>query len=356
MKLLIISNMYPSKKDPVYGTFVQSFVENISNLNKEGKTDTIVLRGRDGNFVWKICKYLRFYTAILITLLLHKYDIVYVHTITYPIIPLRIVSFFKDLPLIFNVHGGDVLTRSKTAERLKDLAVPLLQKAKLIISPSHYFRDILLREFPFLKNEDIFVSPSGGVDSSFFVKEERKDNDIFGIGYVSRIDEAKGWDTFLRALAILNEKGIAFHATIAGRGAQCSEMQQLIEELSLLPHVKYIGPVPYKELPNVFSTFDLFVFPTCLEESLGLVGLEAMACGVPVAGSKIGGLHDYIVHGYNGYFFPPGNESDLADIIEEYVKLDREQKKHFQNNARNTALKYNAKTVNKDLFKKILTV
>lgn len=51
---------------------------------------------------------------------------------------------------------------------------------------------------------------------------------------------------------------------------------------------------------------DLFVFPTQLEESLGLVGLEAMACGVPVIGSCIGGLTDYIEEGTNGFFSSRG--------------------------------------------------
>lgn len=66
--------------------------------------------------------------------------------------------------------------------------------------------------------------------------------------------------------------------------------------------IKYIGPIPYHSLPEIYCTLDLFIFPTCLEESLGLVGLEAMACEVPVIGSYIGGLKDYIKDKENGFF------------------------------------------------------
>lgn len=348
--------MYPSIKDPVYGTFVQSFVENMSELNKDGITNMVVLKGRDGRLCQKIWKYIVFYVTTLFTLLFSKYDIIYVHTITYPIIPIRIASLFKDLPLVFNVHGGDVLTRGKTATKLKEIAKSLLKKAKLIVSPSYYFKDILLREFPFLKEEKIYVSPSGGIDRSFFRDEKRIENETFTIGYVSRIDVDKGWDTFIRSLTILKERNIIFKAIIVGRGAETGNMLEMISSLSLDQYVQYIGPVPYKELPNIYSSFDLFIFPTCLEESLGLVGLEAMACGIPVVGSKIGGLQDYIVYGFNGYYFTSGNEVELSDRIEEYLKQSSELKRNFQNNARNTSLKYKSEIINKELFDKILSL
>lgn len=356
MDLLIISNMYPSTKDPVYGTFVQSFVDNISLLNKKDITEIVVIKGRDGHKVHKIWKYIKFYVTIIFRLLFNKYDIIYVHTITYPIIPIRIVSYFKDLPLVFNVHGGDVLTRGNMAAKLKDFSKPLLKRSKLIVSPSHYFKDILLRDFPFLQEEKIYVSPSGGIDNSFFKHKPKGENEVLTIGYVSRIDEAKGWDTFLCALRMLLDKNEKFRAIIAGRGAQSNEMINMINALSLNDCVEYVGPIPYRNLPDLYSSLDLFVFPTCLEESLGLVGLEAMACGVPVIGSRIGGLQDYIIEGFNGYYFTPGDACDLSNKIKDYIKLEETKIDELQNNAINTAWQYKADVVNMNLYKKIDTL
>ena len=353
MKLLVISNMYPSIKDPVYGTFVQSFVENMNILNKGGKTDIIVVKGRDGNILQKIWKYFRFYFLSLFTLLFCKYDVVYVHTITYPIIPIRIACLFKNIPLVFNVHGGDVLTRGKIAARLKEIAKPLLKNAKLIVSPSVFFKDVLLREFPFLTEQNIFVSPSGGIDSSFFYKKKNKENNEFTIGYVSRISVAKGWDTLLQSLSILLGK-INFKLIVAGRGTQVKEFKKMIVDFGLTEHVQYIGPVPYKQLPSVYNQLDLFVFPTCLEESLGLVGIEAMASGVPVVGSKIGGLTDYIIDGYNGFYFLPGNSESLATKILNYYYLDANEKAELGRGAFLTAQKYESDEVNNALYKELV--
>lgn len=355
MNLLVISNMYPSDKDPVYGTFVKSFIDQIKSLNSEGLTSTIVIRGRDGNKIQKITKYIKFYISIFIALTIHKYDIIYVHTITYPIPPILLINKIKKLPLVFNVHGGDVLTRGKLAEKLKKKSIPLLKDAKLIVSPSDFFKDILLREFPFLKKEKIFISPSSGIDPVFFSTNKIK-NQEFTIGYVSRIDNAKGWDIFLRAIAIIKQKNINIKAIIAGRGAETNEMIKLIEKLNLDNIVKYIGPIPYTKLPNVYSQLDLFIFPTCLEESLGLVGLEAMACKVPVIGSKIGGLQDYIKPNYNGYFFETNNEMELAEKICKFISLDSQEKNKLEENAYVTAIQYESTAINKKLYNKLKSI
>ena len=348
--------MYPSKKDAVYGTFVQSFANQIKKYNGDKKTKLIVIKGRDGNKFIKLWKYLKFYTHILLSLIIHKYDLVYVHTITYPIPPIRIARLFRKLPLVFNVHGGDVLTRGNFAEKLKQQSIPLLKEAKLIISPSNFFKTILIREFPFINENKIFISPSGGIASSFYITHQNKTTRDFTLGYVSRIDEAKGWDTFINAIAILKAKQNEIKALIVGRGSKIKEMETLISKLSLEDNINYIGPVSYELLPNIYSQIDLFIFPTQLEESLGLVGLEAMACKVPVIGSYIGGLKDYIKPHENGLFFETGNSSELADKILYYISLNHIEKAAYKENAFNTALLYAADVIEKELYQKLKSI
>ena len=318
MKILVISNMYPSVKDPVYGTFVQTFVEQMKVLNTEGKTNIIVIKGRDGEYGRKLFKYVKFYISILFSLLFRKHDIVYVHTITYPIIPIRLALLFRKLPLVFNVHGGDVLTHGKIAGKMKQYARPVLRNARMIVSPSFFFKEILLCEFPELEGDKIFVSSSGGVGVEFYKERPKVKNEIPIIGYISRIDKGKGWDTLIDALSILRERGVSYTAIIAGRGTLEKEMMKKIRDLYLDNLIKYIGPIPYHSLPEIYCTLDLFIFPTCLEESLGLVGLEAMACEVPVIGSYIGGLKDYIKDKENGF--------SLKSIAVNEKKIDKEKK------------------------------
>ena len=352
MNLLIISNMYPSYKDPVYGTFVAAFVEQMEKLNNDGITEKVVLRGRDGNKLKKIYKYLKFYISILYALCFKRYDLIYVHTILYTILPIKWVSKWKKLPLVFNVHGSDVLTRGVLPANLKKLARPLVEQAKLVVSPSCFFKGILLREFKGLNPERIYVSPSGGVDKSFF-NNFKLMHEEFTIGYVSRISEGKGWDTLLRAVKILKDEEIRCKLLVAGRGTRQKEFRKMIEDLDLTEVVNYIGPVPYSYLPNVYRQMDLFVFPTCLEESLGLVGLEAMASSVPVIGSQIGGLTDYIKEGSNGFFFMPGDVAGLVKKIKMYIGLSVEDKNQIATQAFNTATLYEAERIGRYLFERI---
>ena len=98
---------------------------------------------------------------------------------------------------------------------------------------------------------------------------------------------------------------------------------------------------------------DLFVFPTQLEESLGLVGLEAMACGVPVIGSCIGGLTDYIEEGTNGFFFEPGNVQSLVDSILKYIECDDLMKCQLKKNAIDTAQSFSKDQTFNELYRRL---
>jgi len=355
MRILVISNMYPSKKDTTYGTFVFSFIEQIRKYNQDGKTDCVVLKGRDGGRIRKIWKYISFYFSEILHLFFGSYDIVYVHTITYPIIPIRFVSLFRSLPLVFNVHGGDVLTHSALAANLKRMARPLMEKSLMVVSPSYYFKDVLKQEFPSLPEEKIYISPSGGIDMRLF-SHQLKLNTEFTLGYVGRIDSMKGWDIFVKAIDILRKENIECKAIMAGRGKGEEQLIELIGELNLHDYIKFIGPVSHDQLSNVYKQMDLFVFPTCLKESLGLVGIEAMACGIPVVGSQIGGLQDYIKPNKNGYFFEPGNIFDLVDKIKKYIDLPKDKKVEMQVESVHTASRYNAPQIAYMLYRKLKTL
>lgn len=336
--MLVISNMYPSRKDPVYGTFVKDFVEGMKTIAPDLQLYPIVIAGRSHYVIGKIIKYCIFYTTILYRLLFHNYDCVYVHIITHAAIPLRIVSRFKSLPLVFNVHGEDVLTQTRLAGYFLKLVIPLLKQASFIVVPSDYFRIRFIEKLPTVPADRLLVSPSGGIDTDLFKPIENPKHECFTIGYVSRIDRGKGWDTFLKALSLVNQK-LPVKAIIVGTGEEKGQFLKMIDTLGI-KNVEYLGGIPHYELPSYYVQMDVFIFPTKLEESLGLVGLEAMACGVPVIGTRIGGLTDYIEENYNGYFFQKDDAYSLASKILQYHEISEEEKKRIRNNVLITAEKF----------------
>lgn len=360
IRMLTVANMYPSAKDPVYGTFVRNFVEEIDRLNTGGTNDLVVIKGRRFNALSKLAAYISFYSRLTFRLLFGKYDLIYIHTITFPIPPVRIIGLFRKLPLVFNVHGDDVLPSGKLKKLLKRISIPEVRKAKMVVSPSDYFKGVLLDEIPGLDPAKIFVSPSGGIDAKFFRDQSSiaaSDHQIPLIGYVSRIDNGKGWDTFLKALSELKSKGLKIKAVIAGRGAQTPMMLQMISDLQLTDCVDYLGPVAQEELPKLYASFDIFIFPSIrLNESLGLVGLEAMAAGIPVIASNMAGPAGYVRHNVNGYLFQPGNHTELAKAISLFLNATPEVQKAMRTAAAETAKKYDSKKVVEEMYDKLLSI
>ena len=87
--------------------------------------------------------------------------------------------------------------------------------------------------------------------------------------------------------------------------------------------VRFLGPVPEKDLPPLYSGAAVFVFPS-LYEGFGLPVLEAMACGTPVITFAHGALSKIVAHGETGLLVPPGDERALAAAMVELLN-DRER-------------------------------
>lgn len=348
-KVLVISNLFPSRKSPYHGSFVKNFVDDLKGSAYVSSVSVCVLKGRNDRVPVKLSKYVWFYISIFCRLLFRHYDLVYVHLITHASIPIRMVAAVKKLPLIFNIHGEDLLVKTPLAKKLLRIATPLLYKAKAIVVPSYYFKRLTLGTFPDIPADKVIVSASGGVKDAFYRRKEAETDSVFTLGYVSRIDRGKGWDTLLAAVGILNGKGVRVHAILIGGGLEENKMQKQVIRNKLY-NVECVGPIAYDDLPRFYRKMDLFVFPTRLEESLGLVGLEAMAAGVPVIASEIGGISDYLRPGENGLFFTPGDEADLADKIGLFLSFPQAIRDRMSGNAYVTAEKYRAATVSSALF------
>lgn len=352
-KILIVSNLYPSKWDTSYGTFVALFVQELQNCSTHYKIDLCVIRGRTTSKICKLLKYFWFYLSMTLRILFHRYELIYVHYITYSSIPLLFLSKIKKLNIVFNIHGDDLLTKSKVAENVLQAVHKLLINSKLVVVPSEFFKDILIDKFKDIRLQNIFVSPSGGVEKSFYNEMIAPVQSPFTIGYVSRIDTGKGWDVLLRAIQDIY-KEYPIQVKIAGTGRQVEELKHMISTLNLSHIVTYYGSLSHAELPQFYANLTLFVFPTTLKESLGLVGLEAMAASKPVIGSAIGGLKSYIKDGYNGFLIPPGNSKRMGECIVNYINFPDERKLEMNRNAFKTAQLYQADVVTKKLIVRLM--
>lgn len=348
--------MYPSDTDSLFGVFVKNFRE---KLSEEGVLfpAVSVIKGKRSNKRAKAAAYSAYYSAVIRNYVRSDFDLMYVHYLSHntPILLFLLSTFGKKKKWVINVHGNDII--DSVDKKIEKLNAKVLARTDLLVVPSLYFKEIVLKRYPLLSEAIIFVSPSGGIDAKRFYPIEKKENSIPVLGLISRIDEGKGWDKFLLSLSQLKKQNIPFSAVIAGQGLQEEKLKNLMKQLHLENEVDFHGLVHQDKLVHLYNNMDLMVFPTEREaESLGLVGLEAMSCGTPVLGSNMAGPQTYIKDGENGFLFEPGNVASLTEGIKKYLALSPTSKEAMRVQALKTAKSYEANTVIHKLHKRLNTL
>ena len=344
MKMLLISNMYPSKDDPIFGSFIENIEDGL--VSNGVQVDKIVISGRGKNIFEKIVKYIRFYYK-LFTVNLSMYDIVQVSYPTHSFFPF-ILKKINDTKLVIRFHGDDLLHERNVSKILKYIVNKAVKMADLIVVPSKYFEKEFKKRYG--NDKSVYVYPSGGLDTKKFYPMNIQ-KEIFTIGYVGRITEQKGVGILLEAVSKLS---FNYKLYIIGDGPELNKYKLFSKNKNLNDKIIFTGGIRNDQLVNYYNLFDVFVFPTMRNaESFGNVAIEAMGCKVPLIGSKIAGLTDYLHDAENGYFFEVGNPIDLKNKIEMFYHLSYNEKERMRNNAYKTALQYEKNKLNKEFIKRL---
>lgn len=184
----------------------------------------------------------------------------------------------------------------------------------------------------------------GGADPARFAPQPRERRS--GVLFVGRLTPHKGIDRLLRALP----QGAPL--TVAGSTGHdprppARDYPTLLRRLAAGRDVRFVGPVPDRELPALYRRAAVYVLPsverTCygrrvpITELLGLSALEAMASGTPVIASRTGGLPEIIRDGETGFLVTPGEEEELRDRLELLLR-DRRLARRIGTAARDAVL------------------
>lgn len=129
-----------------------------------------------------------------------------------------------------------------------------------------------------------------------------------------RLVRKKGYDLLLHAMRRVVDRHPSARLVIAGEGPERGALERLAVDLSLSGHVELAGFVAGGALAALYAGAMLFVCPSRWEP-LGLVNLEAMACGLPVAAFRIDGIPEIVKHGESGLLAEPEDARDLAAVI-----------------------------------------
>jgi len=220
-------------------------------------------------------------------------------------------------------------------ERLNDLAVgkETLKEADRIITVSNATKDYVLSLGA--KPGKIKVLHNG-VDLVRFRLLDGKREEIrrkLGISQssivvltVRRLVYKNGVDTLIDSANIAVRKNPKITFLVVGKGPDINNVQMRIRQLGIENNFRLTGFVKDEDLPFYYNSADFFVLPSKSGEGLPLVALEAMACGLPIIATNVGGISEILMKDY-GKLVPSNQPESLAEAILEFSNIDFSSRK-----------------------------
>jgi len=143
------------------------------------------------------------------------------------------------------------------------------------------------------------------------IRENLGIKDEYVVTTTSRLVKKNGVDTLIDAVAKFKNKRPNIKCLIIGGGPDHKKLSKKVKKLKLDNNVLFLGQISHKDLPLYLKISDLFVRAS-RSEGLGNSFLEAMAAGLPVIGTPVGGIVDFLKNEQTGLFIEVNNADDLA--------------------------------------------
>lgn len=225
------------------------------------------------------------------------------------------------LPVITTVHG----LYSKIWNKLTEKTVLSKQMEKFIIKLP-YDKIIAVSQVTAnqvkelgISSEKIEVIPNGVNLEKFnpkvrSVKKHLELEKDYIVAFFGRLWKVKGVEYLVKAVPSVVDEIPNVKFLVVGEGPQKESLMELAEDLGISDHVVFHAPIDYSKMPAYIKASDCVVLPS-LMEGLPVTALEAMACGVPVVATKVGGTPEVVKDGKNGFLLEPGRPKLIAENL-----------------------------------------
>jgi glycosyltransferase involved in cell wall biosynthesis len=239
---------------------------------------------------------------------------------------LRLAMHLK-IPLVTTFHGFDATLKTRAMLtspawfRYPLLRRRLAREGHLFLCASSFIRQRLLDTgFPESRTHTHYI----GVDCQT-IRPRGDSEEQPLILHVARLVEVKGTRYLLRAFARVAQVHDRVRLLIIGDGPLRRPLRALAASLGVGDRVEFLGALPHTEVLSMMRKAATLVLPgirttTGREEGLGMVLLEAAATGVPIIGSRVGGIPECMVDGKTGFLVPERDEEALARRMVELLK------------------------------------
>ncbi len=201
---------------------------------------------------------------------------------------------------------------------------------------------------------------ANGVDLKYFAKTPKKsdleilrtklgkkDGDVYLVT-TSRLVKKNAIDDCISALAFLPER---VSLLVIGTGEEENKLREQARMIGMRDRVRFIGFVSKEEIPKFLVISDIFVRPS-RSEGFGNSFIEAMAAGLPVVATPVGGIPDFIDDHETGVFCRPDNPKSLAEAVLEIMENSALRERIIRQGKERAIVRYNWETIVKDMKEK----
>jgi glycosyltransferase involved in cell wall biosynthesis len=351
MKIVILANLFPPKWCGGSELALYSIAKNLAlrghDVHVITKWDEYLPKRsfQDGFHVHRVHKgKIRFFSMtfflinIFFCLKSIKPNIVHVQQIWFGCIPAFFSKKLLKRPYIVYGRGSDIYHMSFFWRKMSKFI--LKNAAKVIV-----LTEDMKRELQKIYCGEILIIPNG-IELDNYKNLQKKNfrvskNKI--IIFVGTLKPVKGLIYLIKAMEIIHVEMENTILMIIGDGEDRKSLEEMIIKLHMEEVVIFQGRIPNEDVLKYLVQSDVFVLPS-LSEGFPNVILEAMAVGLPIVSTNVGGLYEIIKNSENGYLVEPKNPQQLADKLLQILK-DPTQSKNFSYNNIEKVKKYSWKNV-----------
>ena len=238
----------------------------------------------------------------------------------------RSLTFKKQIPIILTLQEGDSEGHLKYKwGGLIALSWKIaLRRAKYLTAISNFLLDRANKNgwkgdaylIPNGVDLELFSNHFSDAEKNSMAERLGKNSGDIYLVTTGRLAYKNGTDDIVTALSRLPEN---IYLVVIGKGDGGSKLQKQADSLNVGNRVKFLGFVPYEEIPKYFSACDIFIRPS-RSEGFGNSFIEAMAARLPVIATPVGGITDFIDDNETGIFCAPNNPQSIVNAVNLILK------------------------------------
>jgi len=300
----------------VVNNWIESGIEETTQIHYISTVDV----SGSGQYFFKIANAIRAYFNFIFGSR-HYIDIVHIHMSSYMSFFRKLFIFkyskWRKIKTIIHIHGSEFeLFFDNSSKFIKKIIVDTFDSADAVIVLSKTWKEFVQT---FSINPNIYILYNGASLEKFSGKNENNCKVI--VLFMGRLGKRKGTYDLLsgfdKAIKIVPDLQL-----ILGGDGDVEKVRDFVLQMELTDHVNVPGWISGDEKKRIFKSCDIYVLPSYNEGLPGSI-LEAMAVGVPIISTRVGGIPEAVIENRNGYLVSPGDVESLSNKI---IKLGQDKK------------------------------